>query len=219
MELVQSLLEGLIKVLGIVAPILFGLYKYQTDRKDKKQKEEIEGLKQEKEAHKFNSNVLASLLKLRLYHTLEETTNRVFKKTRATRLIIFIAVNGKVEPKRVYSLFGKKIDNDAIDEDYRIVEIDDNYRTMLHDLEYKGKTLLDVLFMPKGMLKNIYFQEEISYSYLKFLKRYSLNKEDDAIVYISIATDHERNFTDKELTVIDLEVSNNITPLLDRLVN
>lgn len=213
----ELLLESLLKFLGVIAPVVLGFYTFSMNRKDKKQKQEIESLKQEKIASKFNIGLLSNLMKLKLYGSLERTSRILFKRTKAVRVLVFVAINGKVEPKKVYALYGEKIVNVQVDEEYKGVEIDKPYVEMLHDLERKGQMLIDVMKMPKCMLKDIYFKEEITFSYLKFIKRYHLTEEDDAIVYMSIATDDDKGFDSIELTDIDIIVSSRIKPVMDKI--
>ena len=213
--MIETLLTALIAFLTL----LFSFYKYQTDRKDKKQREEIIALKQEKTASGFNIGLLSNLMKLNLYGSLERVTKVIFKRTKATRVLVFVAINGKVEPKKVYALFGEKDDGFQIDEEFKGVEIDQPYIDMLHHLEHKSDLLIDTMKMEKGMLKNIYFSEQITYSYLKFVKRYHLTEEDDAIVYMSIATDNENAFNKLELTEIDLKVSTKYKNIIDKIAS
>ena len=208
----------MIKIIGGSAPFLFLVYKYRTDRKDKQQLQQIKELKEEKLAHKFNQNLLSNLLKLKLYSNLDAIKNRIFKHTRVNRFIIFVAINGKTEPGRVFALYGDKHSNHEIEKEFKSVEIDDTYRSMLKKFEQRGSLLIDVFRMPKGMLRNIYFMEECSYSYGKFVKRYSLDENNDALVYLSMVTDHPDVYPTTELTFLDIEVSSNIKPLIDQVI-
>ena len=211
------MIENILQLSGVLAPVLFGFYKYATDRKDKKQKDEITALRQEKTASSFNIGLLSNLMKMNLYSSLEVVTKVLFNRTKATRVIVFVAINGKVEPKKVYALFGEKDDGTQIDQEFKGVEIDRHYLDTLHRLERKGGILVDTMKMEKGLLKNIYFKEEITFSYLKFVKRYHLTDEDDAIVYMSIATDSDDNFNDLELMEFDLKVSGVYREVIDKI--
>jgi hypothetical protein len=54
------------------------------------------------------------------------------------------------------------------------------------------------------MLKTIYQsrEEEIKYSTVKFLKRIEVDKNNDIIVYSSIATSHDEDLTNEEHLII-----------------
>ncbi|MDO6813831.1 hypothetical protein [Tenacibaculum soleae] len=213
------MIENILQLSGVLAPVLFGFYKYATDRKDKKQKDEITALKQDKTASGFNIGLLSNLMKMKLYSSLEVVTKVLFKNTKATRVIVFVAINGKVEPKKVYALFGEKDDGTQIDQEFKGVEIDEPYLHTLHELEKEGSLLVETMKLRSGLLKNIYFKEQITFSYLKFVKRYHLTEEDDAVVYMSIATDNDVSFNSIELTEIDIKVSTTYRSIINKIAN
>lgn len=209
--------EAILTFVGVVSPVVLSFYIYYRNRKDKKLKDEIISLNQEKTASNFNIGLLSNLMKLKLYGSLEVVTKKLFKRTKAMRVIVFVAINGKVEPKKVYAIFGEKDGGHQIDEEFRGVETTTEYVNMLHDLERNGSMLIETMKMKKGMLRNIYFNEGIAHSYLKFIQRYHLTDDDDAIVFMSIATDEDIPFNELELTEIDLRVGSEYKEIIDKI--
>ncbi|WP_157811690.1 hypothetical protein [Tenacibaculum sp. SZ-18] len=210
--------ELLLKLIGVLAPIFFGYYKYITDRKDRKQKEEIKLLKNDNKVIKEGAYMLSNLMKLNLYDELSNINKKIYSRTKAMRFIVFVAVNGKTSPNTVYAVFGHRKDDPDVDKKYKGVEVDSDYVLRLKELENKGSLIIETLSMPKGMLKDIYYEQLITYSYLKFIKRYSLSEEDDALVYCSVATDLDEGFVSMETTEIDLLISSEIKPLIDKII-
>jgi hypothetical protein len=214
----NSLLSSILKLLGVISPVILGWYVHVTNRKDKLTATKINELKQDKTASTFNMGLLSNLMKLDLYKQLSSATIRIFKRTRATRVIIFVAINGKLTPRKVYALFGEMSDNTFVNDEFRGIEVDDPYVDMLHSLERNESLSVETMKMKPSLLKNIYLNEGITYSYLKFIKRYHLTEEDDAIVYMSVATDSEKTFHPVERSIIDMRVSSSYKVILDKIV-
>jgi hypothetical protein len=93
---------------------------------------------------------------------------------------------------------------------YRDVEIDDSFRKLLKKVEVEDSVTFNVAKMKPQLLKDFYVIEKVKHSHLRFLHREELNKDNDVVVYASIATHDDDEFTNIENTFIKTELEGSI---------
>lgn len=139
--------------------------------------------------------------------TLNTKVDEIFDNTRVDRFLILFAVNGKTSFNYATVCYEKtkknSISRGAI---YRYVriEVDKNYKVMLQETEQNGMLLLEVNKMPECLLKDIYKShfEHVNYSMVKFLKRITVDAENDIVIYSTAATTAVDIFTADEQVII-----------------
>ena len=130
-----------------------------------------------------------------------EICKEILKNTKATRVHLFTASNGKSDLKYTNSLLGFELVNDRVEvshDTYKALEYDSNYNKMLKTAELDGKVVLDVNSMQECLLKTIYKAIRIKHSLVIFSFRCSIDSENDRIFYPSIATKNDEPFTEEE---------------------
>lgn len=162
-----------------------------------------------KESNK-SFGALAMLLDFELVNTITEKIDYLFNKTKIDRFLVLIAVNGKVDPNTVSVIFEQHKDNDgniikvnALTR-YRHVYIDDQYRQMLKQAELLGGVYYETDTMPESYLKNVYLDEAVTSSVIKYITRINIDDHNDMIVFCSLAT-HKGRLNDIEKTNIHAE--------------
>lgn len=141
-------------------------------------------------------DALDILLDFEVFSEIKNTVAEIFDNTNIDRFLILIAVNGKVDFGTVSVIFEQhkytdkaKFSVNAIAK-YRELKVDPEYKIMLKSLEFNDSLYYDVLMMEKSDLKNIYMKEQVTHSYIKFIKRVKVDNENDMLVYSTAAT-HE----------------------------
>lgn len=152
--------------------------------------------------------------RIRTFNGLNNAVRELFRETRADRFLILIAINGTVHYKTV-SVIYQKHENDGDDHDavkrYGNIVIDDAYRKMLKDAEYKGCVNVLTAQIKDTLLGNIYRIEKIIQSRVYFVKRIMLEeKGKDVMVYVSIATHDKKGFTIEGVTLMNMIVDSRI---------
>jgi hypothetical protein len=130
-----------------------------------------------------------------------EICKQILKNTKASRVHLFTASNGKSDLKYCNSLFGFELVNDRIEvscDTYKALEFDNAYNIMLKNSETSKKVVLDVAKMQDCLLKNIYNSIRIKHSIVVFSFRCSIDNENDRIFYLSIATKLDEPFSSDE---------------------
>lgn len=165
----------------------------------------LENRKLKKENSKLNIKVKdQSIFVQFIFKTSNESfeiCKQILKKTKATRVHLFTASNGKTDLKYCNSLFGFELINDRIEvseDSYKSLEYDNAYNLMLKNAEVNSTVVLDVKAMISSMLKNIYNRIRIKHSIIVFSFRCSIDNENDRIFYLSIATKCPDPFTEDE---------------------
>jgi hypothetical protein len=165
----------------------------------------LENRKLKKENSKLNIKVKdQSIFVQFIFKTSNESfeiCKEILKKTKATRVHLFTASNGKADLKYCNSLFGFELINDRVEvsgDSYKALEYDSAYNAMLKNAEINHKVVLEVKKMPESMLQNIYNSIRIKHSIVVFSFRCSIDNENDRIFYVSIATRNPEAFTEDE---------------------
>lgn len=148
--------------------------------------------------------------------------DRIFEGTKADRFLILIAINGKDNFNIVSVIFEQhkedKYKVNAIGT-YRNIGIDDAYRDMLKGSEFSESVDLETKTMRDGILREFYQMEGVKFSKIKFLSRQKIDDENDFVVYSSIATHTDNNFSRRENTIIKTNYENTIIPQINKVVN
>jgi len=89
---------------------------------------------------------------------------------------------------------------------YVHVEIDDHYRKMLKFVEHNKQTYLNVELMEQCLLKDIYqsLVEGVKHSGIHFIARKQVDELNDILIYSSMATTNNEDFSVIEKTTIKL---------------
>lgn len=198
----NDILIALISGISVVLPAFF-IYKRDIKKLRYEYDEKIEGHIQEKKEHKIKADVLDKLLDFSSFNTIKRNVDEIFKKTKADRFLILIAINGKTNFKIVSVVFEqhKKSDYEinAIAR-YRNLEIDDDYKEMLKLSEREGAVHLKTDSMRECLLKQIYLDEEVTFSDIRHIARIHIDDDNDLLVYSSLATHSVKPFTERERT-------------------
>jgi hypothetical protein len=197
-ELVKTIISGFVAT--ITASI--AAYAVIYNKKDAKKKEkEISVLKLELKA-------ISAFFDWELYSIIYEQCNIIFEETKVNRILFLFAINGKTEFQQATAIYEhphKKNKHYGSGKRYVKVRIDDVYRQYIKKSEKNGDVILNIETMEDGLLKDIYLsaKEEVKHSIFKFIKRSSLDGENDAVVYSSVATTESVPFTSVEKTLIN----------------
>jgi hypothetical protein len=145
----------------------------------------------------FNHNLLAII---------DEHVTNIFDETKVNRFLILFAVNGKTHFNFV-TVCMERTNTGAMSGSifrYNRLEIDDHYKSMLKQVELQGNVHLEVSTMPPSILKSIYESrdEKVTFSCVKFLKRINVDENNDIVLYSSIATTNNEDFTSEEQLII-----------------
>lgn len=228
----EILIEGIVKILGALGIIGVGI-KYLLDRKDRLHKEEIERkdkehaqklelLELQNTSNRINLSVLRNFQKMKFFSELEKFSKKIFNMLGAERFLILIAVNGTTRPNKVSVLYGNEVEeyqNDlTLEERYFETPIDDCYREMLYYVENNTFKLLKIEEMGDCYLKSFYIEEGIQTSLVFFLKRYSINDRDDAVIFCSIAVHKYVEWTFFKCTSAINLTRSKVISILDKIV-
>ena len=147
------------------------------------------------------------IMQLKKLTIVEESIKRIFEHTKATRFLILVGANGKHEMNDISVILARNKINEIINQKelYKHIKVDKDYRERLKRVEKNGDEWLDVMEMSRGLLKSIYYKEEVSFSVVKFISRNPIDKDNDSIVYCSIATDDMDDFTDYDKVILNKE--------------
>ena len=170
-------------------------------------KKSIKNLKISKDQANAKASFYPRIMQLKKLNAVNESVLRMFAQTKVTRFLILVGANGKHEMNDISAIFCRNKINQEINQKelYKHIKVDKDYRERLKSVEKNGDVWLDVFEMPRGLLKSIYFKEEVSFSTIKFVSRNPIDKENDSIVYCSIATDDEYDFTAFDKAIINKE--------------
>lgn len=152
------------------------------------------------------------LFEYNLIALINKTVDEIFNTTKAERFIILFALNGKVDFNFVSVCYEKTKTSKTSGAIYRYVrlEIDNHYRQMLKYVEHDKQVYLDVEHMEDCLLKNIYqsIVEGVTYSGVHFINRSRIDDDNDVLVYCSVATTNENDFTKHEKVAIKVALDN-----------
>jgi len=212
-SIIVAIITGVVSVsLAIIA--------YLKDVKLRGLKDELETKKKEaKEAERKSTEqnmklgALHRLLDFTSFNEIRTSVDRIFLKTKADRFMILFAMNG-THDFRVISVIFEQHKNpewtvNAIIR-YRDVEIDQRFKNILHETESIGEIDYDVSEMHPQLLKNFWVIEGVKHAKVRFLHRHHIDKENDVVIYSTIATHSDEPFDSLENTIIKTEYEGSI---------
>jgi hypothetical protein len=206
---VTNIILGVISASGLFTTALITGW-YAT----KVKKLELRNEQAQKQVSKLKAELtcINVLFEYKLIALLNSTVNHIFKETKAERFIILFAINGKTDFNFVSVCYEKTKTDKGSGAMYRYVRvaIDDDYRQMLKHVEKDKQVYLDVENMPDCLLKNIYqsIVEGVTFSGIHFIARHNIDQDNDSLVYCSIATTNNEDFTRSEKTSIKVAMDN-----------
>lgn len=169
----------------------------------------------------FKISTLDKLLDFQAFNEIKDSVDRIFQQTKAEQFLLYIAVNGKTDFRLVSVIFEQNQDNrykiNAIIR-YRDVEIDDEYRKLLKRVEMDGTVNLETAKMNPQLLKNNYTLEKIKFTTMRFIHREHLNDEDDVLLFGSLATHANTDFTKLEHAIIKSEYEGSINHTIHEFI-
>jgi hypothetical protein len=162
-------------------------------------------------------NILDKLGNFGVFNEIRTSVDRIFSETRADRFLILFALNGKKDFRTVSVVFEQhkhpELKVNAIIR-YRDVQVDDEYRRLLKNVETFNQVTLDTETMPNQLLKDFYTIEQVSHSLIKFLHRKAMDKDNDMVMFCSIATHESDTFDNLEKAIIKTELEGTITRVI-----
>lgn len=165
-------------------------------------------IEKENKELKTNYNALDILFDFSVFNKIVYQVNELFATTKADRYLTLYATNGKSNFKFVTSMFEHhkdtqfvRLSEGAVNK-YVQLQFDLHYLNLLKEVEHVGPVFLDVIEMPECDLKNIYISEKVFHSCVMFLNRIEIDKENDLLLFCSIATHSAEKFTPLEITII-----------------
>ena len=154
-------------------------------------------------------------------NSIKSAVKELFVETSATRFLILIAVNGKADFNMVSVIFEQMKDGygnvNAIAR-YHNIDIDYEYRKMLKLAEREGCISYKTTDMKDSLLKDIYIMEGVKTSKIMHVTRQHVDKDNDLLVFASVATHTSESFTDLEDTTIKLLFDSKITPNINSVL-
>jgi len=210
----------IVALIGAVSVIVAAIIAYRKDTKIKELELEQETLQLDINKkndiikdRNFKVRVSDKLLDFQAFNQIKESVDRIFETTKADQFLILIAVNGKTDFRLVSVIFEQhktsRYKVNAIIR-YRDVEVDDEYRKLLKEVEHEGSVDLDVMKMKPQLLKDFYTIENVKHSKLRFLHREHLNDNNDIILYSSVVTHNKDKWTNLEDAIIKMEYEGSI---------
>jgi len=186
-------------------------------REIKKKNIEIERHIREKKEHQIKADVLDKVLSFSAFNKIKAAVDELFRTTKADRFLILIAINGKVDFNIVSVIFEQhkttKYQVNAIAR-YRSLKIDGEYRKMLRDAEKFGMIHFKTEELSPSLLKGIYTIEHVVYSEIRHLLRLPIDDNNDVLIYSSLATHEEEEFTELERTQASIIYDSSIRSVL-----
>lgn len=186
----------------VIVAIVAGYFALRTKRAEQATKD----ARKEKEKLKAELSCINILFQHDFIILLNKQVENLFRETKAERFLLLFAVNGKTDFNFVSVCYEKMKNERSRGAVYRYVRlgIDEHYRQMLKDVERENAIYLKVQEMPNSLLKSIYQSliENVRYSVIKFIKRLNADDENDIVIYSSLATCQDEDFTDNERVII-----------------
>lgn len=224
--------DSILIFLAVIIPSILtyhlGLKKYRLELK--KNKEELKQTKERniqlaeaKAEADIKMTFFNQIIDLTSINIISNAVDRMFDKTKADRFLIMIAVNGKDDFNIISVVFEQhKLKNYRINAiaRYHNITIDLQYKELLQDTEKQELISLSTDKMQESILKDFYINEKVKYSLIRKLVRKPIDKDNDFLVYSSISTHYNKNFTRIEKSFIKTQYEGTIIPnLINVLTN
>lgn len=121
------------------------------------------------------------------FNALRLAVEEVFDHTEFGRFCIFFAVNGKEAVNTVHLVFEMQTDKDRQGSLDHFIEVtaDDQYKTMLKEIERSGSAFVDVTALKPCALKAINMRHELFHEDFHFIARKPLSDNADMLLFCS----------------------------------
>lgn len=175
--------------------------------KEIRSKNKLKNLKVSNSQYAAKTSFYPQIMQLKNDQLIKDAVQRMFEQTCVTRFLILVGVNKKDPTQHVSVVFSRKKEDDGINpkEIYQNLPTDNHYKAMLHQLKKEKEIIYDVFEMPRGMLKSIYYKEQISHTIIKEVDKTFIDDDNDAYVFSSISTDTEEPIPNFDKIIIDKE--------------
>jgi hypothetical protein len=175
------------------------------NRELKKQNKKLEEENQDKS--------LPIQMDLQSLNDIREVAEYILYNTKADRLLILTATNGKSELRFASAIYEQHKKNPKVmlsvgaTGKYVRFEFDSEYRKMLKDVELNGCVEYEVEKMKPSDLRDIYDVELVTFSNVYFLMRKEMDAKNDRLFYCSVSTHDENAFTKNESIVLKTAIN------------
>lgn len=218
------MLDSILIFLGIIIPAILtyrlGLNKHKIElQKLQAQNKELTNQKTETEIKMTYFNQIIDVTSINI---ISGAVDRMFEKTKADQFLIMIAVNGKTDFNMISVVFEqhktKAFRINAIAR-YHNITIDTQYKQLLKDTEKNEVILLETDSMQESMLKDFYMDEKITHAIIRKLIRKPIDNTNDFLVYSSIATHENQEFSRTERAFIKTQYEGTIIPNIEKVLS
>ena len=207
-----ELLTALVALISTILALFWG-------KKERAKRVDVEQQLKQKTYSRIVSDELSDFF---AFNSIKNAVDELFEKAEVERFLILVAVNGKQNFNFVSVIYEQhkesKHNINAIAR-YKNITIDIAYKDLLKKAESEKILFLNVDEMGDGILKNIYQFEGVKHSIISFLTRKSVDKNNDVIVYSSLARYESSDFTEIDKTLIQLSINSIITPTINKIVD
>lgn len=220
--------EITVAIISGIAVIIAGIITYYKDLRIK----QIEIENREMKARIADENdiinevnikihILDKLANFAVFSEIRSSVDRMFSETKADRFLLLFAINGKKDFRTVSVIFEQhkhpQLKVNAIIR-YRDIQIDDEYRRLLKNVEALDEINLNIETMPNQLLRDFYIIERVSYSKLKFLHRKTIDETSDIVMFASIATHEHEPFDNLDNAIIKSEIEGTVIHVIKQYI-
>lgn len=169
-------------------------------------------------------NIFDKVMDLNSINKIKLAIDRIFANTSADRFLILIAINGKEDFSKISVIFEQhKSSEYAINATarYKNIFIDAHYKQMLKQAEIEQSKVVhfDVEKMEDCLLKDFYISEGVRFSKVRHLLRKSIDKDNDVLIYSSMATHNSKKFSRTELAFMKAQIEGTIIENLENVLD
>lgn len=210
----------IVALIGAASVIIAAIIAYRKDTKIKRLQLDNDDLNESIHQkniiikdREFKISTSDKILNFQAFNIIKDSVDRIFAQTKADQFLIMIAVNGIRDFRMISVIFEQhKFSQYKVNAiiRYRDVEIDDEYRKLLRDVEYKGAVDIITDEMEPQLLKDFYTIENVKHSKMRFLHRHHMDEENDIVIYSSVATHKHEPWTHIENAIIKMEYEGSI---------
>lgn len=187
-------------ITGIFGLITTGIATWQAIKLKRLDKEKANEIIRTHEANNDRLKALSYVVDIQIFSELLLSLRQIFDNTPADRFLILYGINGRDVMLYVTAIFHYqdfKWKINALDA-YKEIEIDKAYQEMLLDAERNGCVILDVDKMPDCILKEVYRNEGVTSSIIKFFLRKHISDTKDMVLYCSFASHKAEKLSKKD---------------------
>lgn len=209
---IKTLDTIIITLLTVIGGLVTLLVKQVGDRKLKEKEWEHEQTKREAKKLKIELSLLDLWFKSDFNELLHEKVAEIFDRTKANRFLLLFAINGKEDFNSATVVYERTRDtrSEGAMGRYIRLPIDNYYRNMLKQVERYRYVDIHTEDLPKeSILYRIYSspEEKVTHSRIKFIKRMTIDENNDLLLYASVGTHENESFTPEEEHEMHLAVN------------